>query len=62
MPGEHDDRRLESILAKNAHRFAAVDIRKADVHDHKIDLAGLGSLHAFAAVLDRNGFELLVQR
>ena len=62
MAGQHDDRRLEAVLAQDAHRFAAIDVRKADVHDHEIDLASLGRLDALGAVLDRDGFKLLVQR
>ena len=62
MPGQHDDRSLETVLAQDAHRLAAVDVGKADVHDHQIDLAGLGRLHTLAAVLHSEGLELLMQR
>ena len=62
MTGEHDDRRLKSVLAQNAHGLAAVDIRQAHVHNNQIDLSGLGSLYSFAAVLGRDDFEFLVQR
>ena len=62
MAGQHDDRRLETVLAQDAHGFAAVDVGQADVHDDEIDLSGLGGLHALAAVLGADGFELLVQR
>ena len=62
MPGQHDDRRLEAVLAQDAHRFAAVDIGQADIHDHEVDLAGLGGLHALGAVFGRDDFEFLMQR
>ena len=62
MSGEHDDRRLEAILAEHANRFAAVDIGKADVHDDEVDLARAGGLHAFGAGVDRHGFELVMKR
>ena len=53
---------LKGILAQDAHGFAAIDVRKTDVHDHQIDLASLGRLDALGAVLDRDGIKLLVQR
>jgi hypothetical protein len=59
---EHDDRRLETVPAQDAHGFAAVDVGQADIHDHQIDLSCLGGLHALAAVLRRDSFKLLVQR
>jgi hypothetical protein len=62
VPGQHDDRSLEAVLAQNAHRFAAVDVGQAYVHDHEIDLPRLRGLQAFAAVLHGQGLELLVQR
>ena len=62
VAGQHDDRRLEAVLAQDAHRLAAVDVRQADVHDHEVDLAGLGGLHALGAGLDRDRLEFLVQR
>ena len=62
VTGEHDDRRLEAVLAQDAHGFAAVDVGQADVHDHEVDLSRLGGLHALAAALHGDGFELLVQR
>ena len=62
VTGEHDDRRLKSVLAQNAHGLAAVDIRQAHVHNNQIDLSGLGGLYSFAAVLGRDDFEFLVQR
>ena len=58
---EHDDRRLETVPAQDAHSFAAVDVGQADIHDDQIDLSRLGSLHALIAVLSRDGFILLVQ-
>ena len=54
MAGQHDDRRLEAVLAQDAHGLASVDVGKADVHDDEIDLAGLGGLHALGAGLDRD--------
>ena len=62
MAREHDDRRLETVPAQDAHGFAAVDVGQADIHDHQIDLSRLGGLHALAAVLGRDSFKLLVQR
>ena len=53
---EHDDRRLETVPAQDAHSFAAVDVGQADIHDDQIDLSRLGSLHALIAVLSRDGF------
>ena len=62
VAGQHDDRRLETVLAQDAHRLAAVDVRQADIHDHEVDLAGLGGLHALGPAVDRDRLELLVQR
>ena len=62
MPGQHDDRRLETVFAHDAHGLAAIDVGQPDIHDHEVDLAGLGGLHAFGAGIGRDGFELLVQR
>ena len=62
MTREHDDRRLKTVPAQDAHGFAAVDVGQADIHDDQIDLSRLGSLHALIAVLSRDGFILLVQR
>ena len=62
VAGEHDDGRLEGVLAQDAHGLAAVDVGQTHVHDDQIDLAGLCGLDAFAAVLDRDGFEFLMQR
>ena len=62
VAGQHDDRRLEAVLAQNAHRLAAIDVGQPDIHDHQVDLAGLGRLHPFGAGVDRDRLELLVQR
>ena len=62
VAGQHDDRRLEAVLAQHAHRFAAVDVRQFDVHDHEVDLAGLGELHALGAGIAGNDLELVMQR
>ena len=62
VAGQHDDRRLEAVLAQDAHRLAAVDVGQADVHDHEVDLAALGRLHALGAGVDRDRLEFLVQR
>jgi hypothetical protein len=62
VPSQHDDRRLEAVLAQNAHRFAPVDIGKTDIHDHEIDLPGLGGLNPFGPVVDRDRLEVLMQR
>ena len=61
MAGQHDDRRLETVLAQDAHSLAPVDVGQAHVHDHEIDLAGLGGLHAFGSVLGRDRLEFLMQ-
>jgi len=59
--GQHDDRRLEAVLAQDAHGLAAVNVRKPDIHDDEIDLARFGGLHALAAAFDRDRLEFLVQ-
>src|ERR1700756_4959964 len=59
VAGEHDDRRFKSVLAQDAHGFAAVDVRQSDIHDDEVDLSGFGGLHAFAAVFGRDGFEFV---
>ena len=41
MACEHDDWRLEAVLAQDPHRFVAVDVGQADIHDHQIDLSRL---------------------
>ena len=62
MAGQHDDRRLEAVLAQDAHRLAPVDVGQADIHDHQVDVPGLGGLHALGAGIDRDRLEFLVQR
>ena len=62
VAGEHENRCLEPALAEDAHRFAAVDIGQANVHNNQVDLAILGGLDALGAILDRGCLELLVQR
>jgi len=62
MAGQHDDRSLEVVLAQDANSLATIDIGQADIHDHQIDLARLRRLHALDAVLNCDGFELLMQR
>jgi hypothetical protein len=42
--------------------LAAIYIRQSDVHNHQVDLAILGRLHAFGAAVGRNRVKLLVQR
>jgi hypothetical protein len=61
MAREHNDGRLETVPAQDAHGFAAVDVGQADIHDHQIDLSLFGSLHALAAILCRESFKFLVQ-
>ena len=58
---QHHNRSLEAVLTQDAHRLAAVYVRQAHVHDHQVDLPRLRRLHALAAVLHGDGFELLVQ-
>ena len=62
MTGQHDDRRLEAILAQDAHGLATVDVGQSDIHDNQIDLAVLGGLNALRPPVDRNSVEFLVQR
>ena len=62
VAGQHDDRRLEAVLAQDAHGLAPVHVGQADVHDDEIDVAVAGGLHALRAGIDRLGVELLVQR
>jgi hypothetical protein len=59
---EHNDGRLETVPAQDAHGFAAVDVRQADIHDHQIDLSLFGSLHALAAILRRDSFKDAMRR
>ena len=61
VAGQHDDRRLEAVLAQDAHRLAAVHVGQPDVHDHQVDLAAFGRLHRLGAAVDRGRLELLVQ-
>ena len=61
MAGQHDDRRLEAVLAQDAHRLAAIDVGQPDIHDHQVDLAGLGLGHALGAGIDRDRLEFVVQ-
>src|SRR5437588_740031 len=62
MGGQHDDWRLEAVLAQDADRLPPVDVRQADIHDDKIDLAGLGGLHTLRAALHRTRGLLLAGR
>jgi hypothetical protein len=62
VAGQHDDRRLEAVLAQDAYGLAAVHVGQADVHDHQIHMAVARGLHALRAGIDRLGVELLVQR
>jgi hypothetical protein len=62
VAGQHDDRRLEAVLAQNAYRLATVDVRQPYIHDHQVDLPGLGGLNAFDAIFRGHRFELLMQR
>jgi hypothetical protein len=61
VPGEHDDRRFEPVLAQDAHDFAAVDVGQPDIHDDEIDVTVLGSLHALGSGVGRFRLELFVQ-
>src|SRR5262249_44499207 len=45
VPGQHDDRRLEAVLAQDAYGFPPVDVREPDIHDHEVDLTSLGGLY-----------------
>ena len=62
VAGQHDDRGLEAVLAQDANGFAPIHVRESHVHDHEIDMPGLGCLYALAAVLDGDRFEFLVER
>jgi hypothetical protein len=62
VSGQHNDRRLEAVLTQNAHGLAPIDVGQSHIHDHEVDLPGLGRLHALGAVIDRDRFELLMQR
>ncbi len=61
VPGQHDDRRLETVLAQDAYGFATVDVGQADVHDDEVDIAVLGRLDRLGSAVDRRRFELVVQ-
>ena len=61
MSRQHDDRRLEAVLAQYAHRFTPVEVGKADVHDYEINLGGFGGLHPLAAAIDRDRLEFFMQ-
>ena len=62
MAGQHDDRRLEAVLAHDADDLAAVNIRQADVHDDEIDLLGFRRAHRLGAAVDRQRLEFVMQR
>jgi hypothetical protein len=62
VAGQHDDWRLEAVLAQDAHRLAPVHVRQPHIHDHQVDLAPLGRLHPLGAAVDRDGVEFLMQR
>jgi hypothetical protein len=47
------------VSAQDPHGFAAIDVGQAHVHDHQIDLPGLGGLYAIAAVLGCDGLKLV---
>ncbi len=61
VPREHDDRRLESVLAHDANGFAPVHVGKPDIHHDEIDLPRFGFLHAFGGGIDRDRVELFMQ-
>ena len=62
VPGQHDDRSLEAVLAQHAHRLAPVHVGQADVHDDEIDMTRLGDLYALGGVFRRHGLELVMER
>ena len=62
MAGQHDDGRLEPIVAQRAHRLAAIHVGKADVHQHEIERAVFGGVRALGRRVDALGVEFLVQR
>ncbi len=41
-------------VSPSGRSFAPVDIGKTDIHDHEIDLPGLGGLNPFGPVVDRD--------
>ena len=62
VAGQHDDRRLESVLAQDAHRLPPVDVGQPDVHDDQVDMTVLGGLQALGCGVDGPRLEFLVQR
>jgi hypothetical protein len=59
---QHDDRALEAATTQQLARLAAVEIRKANVEKHEIDMAVAGQLQPLRRSGRERGFELLVQR
>src|SRR4029079_14776802 len=61
VAGQHDDRGLETVLAQYAHGLAAIDVGQTDIHDHQIDLPGLGFGYTLGAGIDRHRLEFVVE-
>jgi hypothetical protein len=54
MPGQHQHRAFDPLLAHPAAQLTPVGIRKADIKDHQIIMSGFCLFHAFGT---RAGFE-----
>ena len=61
VAGQHDDRRLEAVLAHDTNDLAAINIRQADIHDDKIDLLGFRRGHRLAPAIDGQRLEFVMQ-
>jgi hypothetical protein len=62
VAGQHDDRRLVAALAQDLHRFAAVHVRQADIHDQQIDHPRPRRRHALGGGVFLHHVEFLVER
>ena len=61
LPRQHDDRPLEPAAAEQLARLAAVEIGKADIEQHEIDMAVARKLQPVRCVGREQRVELLVQ-
>ena len=59
--GQHDDGTLESAAAQELASLAAVEIGKADIEQHEIDMAAPRLLQAFRRGRREQRVEFLVQ-
>src|SRR6185312_4296357 len=62
VAGQHDDGRLVAALAQDFHRFAAVHVGQADIHDEQIDQPGACGGDALGGGRFLKHVEFLVKR